>query len=201
MSAPIPNSKPKASLQTVQDAALSGWMKYHPDKSLPDFYVLAVRAYYRDSMGRAGVNDYGQYDDAFFIVSPLGITAWNGNTDPSKIGWNPNADKYMARLQTGVWTFQRLKHHASRPDGYMAYGQGDRVVTVDRVQKDGTVNVRETGIFGINLHRGGVNGTSSEGCCTVPAEQWQAFDQKLSSTMRTLARNHFDFILIDGPIN
>lgn len=201
MSAPIPTAKPKASLQTVKDAALGEWCKHHPDEYFPEFYVLAVRAYYRDSMGKSGVNDYGQYDDAFFIVSPLGFTAWNGNTDPSRIGWNPNADKYMARLQTGVWTFIHLRHHASRPDGYFAFGQGNNEVTVDRVEQDGDVRTSETGCFGINLHRGGVSGTSSEGCMTVPREQWDAFYTRLHNTMRSMGKQSFPLILINGPIN
>ncbi len=201
MSAQIPPSKPKASLQTVQDAALAQWLKKHAGTPLPEFYVLAVRGYYRDTMGRKGANDVGMYDDAFFIVSPLGFSAWNGNTDPSRLGWNPNADKYMARLQAGCWKFIHLKHHASRPDGYYAFGQGSNPVTVDRVEADGDVHNSDTGCFGINLHRGGSSGTSSEGCNTVPKEQWDAFYTRLHGTMRTLGVQTFDFILTDGPIN
>lgn len=201
MSAPIPSSKPKASLQTVIDAAKRQWKESKPLLPFPEMFVLAVRGYYRDSMGKPGANDVGQYDDAFFVVSPLGFTAWNGNTDPSRYGWNPNADKFMARLKVGCWKFVRLKHHASRPDGYMAFGQGSNPVTVQRIRQDGTVAMEETGCFGINLHRGGTNGTSSEGCSTVPREQWPAFDRKLADTLRSLGKTSFDLILMDGPIN
>jgi hypothetical protein len=200
MSAPIPNSKPQATVAVVMEAARKEWIKKH-DKPLPEFFVLAVRGYYRDSMGKPGVNDYGIYDDGLFIVSPLGFTSWNGNTDPSRLGWNPNAGKYMARLQTGCWRFNHLKHHASRPDGYYAFGQGGNPVTVDRVEADGDVRTSETGTFGINLHRGGNNGTSSEGCVTVAREQWDSFYTKLHSTMRSLNVSTFDFIVTMGPIN
>lgn len=196
MSIPIPPSKPHASLSVVMAAA----EKANGGKPLPAVFVLAVRGYYRDTMGVPRSNDYGIFDDAFFIVSPFGFSAWNGNSDPSRIGWNGNAGKFMARLKPGVYTYQRLKHHASRPDGYMAFGQGERPVTVERLRQDGTIAQTETGYFGINLHRAGINGTSSEGCCTVPREQWEDFRDTLSDAMRKSAVSSFSLILVDGPI-
>ena len=165
---------------------------------MPETYVLAVRGYYRDSMGKVGENDPGMYDDAFFIVTPLAMYPYNGNTDPSRYGWNAGAGKYMARLKPGVWEFRRLKHHASRPDGYMAFGQGDNEVTVERIDDRGRVRVTETGCFGINNHRGGNNGTSSEGCLTVPVDQWPSYDRTLADAVGTKT---FPMILIEGPIN
>ena len=196
MSIPIPRSKPAASLATVIAAAEKAWKMGHT-LPLPDFFVLGVRAYYRDSMGEPGVNDVSQYDDAFFIVSPLGFSAWNGNTDPSRYGWNDNADKYMARLKTGCWTFIRRMHRGK----YWAFGQGDNEVVVERIKSTDIVATSERGCFGIDLHLGGINGTSSEGCVTVPPSQWTAFEKELTSTMKSLGETEFPFILIDGPIN
>lgn len=195
MSAPIPPNKPRAALTVVMDAA----KKEFGDKPLPQTFVLMDRAYYDRSMGGPG-NDVGMYDDAGFIVSALGFSSWNANTDPSRYGWNAGAGKYMARLKPGIYTFRRLKHHASRPDGYMAFGQGDNPVTVERIRADGSVAVTETGCYGINLHRGGINGTSSEGCLTIPAEQWPAFDKTLSSILDKTDTKEFTLILIDGPL-
>jgi lysozyme len=157
------------------------------------------RAYYDATMGGPG-NDVGMYDDAAFIVSPQGFTSWNANTDPSRYGWNPGAGKYMARLKPGVYRYRRLKHHASRPDGYMAFGQGDIPVTVERIRENGGIARTETGCFGINLHRGGNNGTSSEGCMTIPTGQWPAFDQTLSGILKNLNTSTFTLILIEGAI-
>lgn len=199
MSAHIPPSKPKASISVVMTAAQNAWEK-QSGKPMPDVFVLAVRGYYRDTMGKAGANDTGIYDDALFIVSPFGFSAWNGNVDPSRFGWNGNAAKYMARLKLGCWTFQKLKHHAIRPDGYQAFGQGERPVTVERIRQDGTIAQTEAGCFGINLHRGGINGTSSEGCLTVAREQWEDFRDTLNEALRKSALSSFALILIDGPI-
>jgi lysozyme len=158
--------------------------------------VVAVRGYYSDTFAPPG-NNVGIYDDALFILTADTMTAWNGNTDPSRYGYNPSAGKFMARLKLGRWTFHRLKHHASRPDGYMAFGQGGSPVTVERINADGKVVMSETGCFGINLHRGGINGTSSEGCCTVPRDQWEEFNKTLSGLVGV---NPFQFALVAGPL-
>jgi lysozyme len=104
----------------------------------------------------------------------------------------------MARLKPGVWSFRRLKHKMNSPKGYMAYGQGSQPVTVDRIRQDGTIAVTERGQFGINLHRGGKNGTSSEGCQTIPPAQWPDFDTTLSAL---IGKARFAYILTDNPIN
>ena len=167
---------------------------------MPDTFVLAVRAYRRDTMGVVGANDYNMFDDAFFIVAKDHFSSWNGNTDPTRIGWNPNADKYMARLKAGVYKFQRLKHRISRPDGYMAFGQGPNPVTVERIRKDGSVAVTETGEFGINLHRAGVTSTSSEGCLTIPAGHWNSFRDCLDDVILDSGSKTLPLILVEGPI-
>lgn len=199
MSAQLPPSKPKASLAVVTMAANSAWHAKYPESRMPETFVLAVRAYYRDSMGTVGKNDYGMFDDAFFIVTKDHFSSWNGNTDPSRVGWNPNADKYMARLKPDIYKFQRLKHHASRPDGYMAFGQASNPVTVERIRENGTIAVTETGEYGINLHRAG-SGTSSEGCITVPVQQWNSFRDTLDDVIAASGSKTFPLILIDGPL-
>jgi len=193
-----PNSKPKASRQRVEVAALKAWKEAgRKAEEFPTTYVFASRAYYRDSMGKPGVNDVGIYDDAIFIVTPGDFTAWNANTDPSRYGWNGGAKKYMARLATGVWSFRRLKHKMNSPSGYMAFGQGSKQVTVERVRQDGSIAGVEVGQFGINLHRGGNSGTSSEGCQTIPPSQWPDFDKTLSAI---IGGSRFDYILSDEEV-
>ena len=196
MSIPIPKGKPNAAILGVVNAARKQWAIDHPAVCFPLFFVLAVRSYFDQTIAPNG-NNLNAYDDAFFIVSPLGFTAWNGNTDPTRYGWNANAGKYMARLKVGCYKFIHRIHRSS----YWAFGQGDNEVVVERIKSDGSIAMSESGCFGIDLHKGGVNGTSSEGCNTVPVEQWQEFHDTLLNVMNQLNTHTFDFILIDGPIN
>jgi lysozyme len=149
-------------------------------------------------MGEPGRNDVGIYDDAIFIIDPFNVTSFNANVDPSRYGWNEGAGKYMARLSLGVWTYKPLKHHASKPSGYLAFGQGDSPVTVQRMTAAGEIHDEETGYFGINLHRGGVNGTSSEGCLTIPPAQWVSFHFNLNLALTKVAQKTFPLILIEA---
>ena len=193
---PIPKAKPKAPSALVIRKATEAWADKHGTSPLPERFVLAVRGYYSESIGESG-NDLSAYDDAFFIVTLTGMTAWNGNTDPSRYGWNAKAGKYMARLKPGCWWFKSLIHRGN----YQAFGQGDNLVTVERIKKDGSVAKSESGEYGINLHLGGVNGTSSEGCLTLPPEQWSDFRRALNSMLNLAGLKRFALILIDGPIN
>jgi len=157
---------------------------------------MAVRGYYSETFAPAG-NSIGQYDDAFFIVTKESMTSWNGNSDPSRYGLRPEGGRFMARLKPGCWWFKPLIHRGR----YQAFGQGDNPVTVERIKKDGTVAMTETGEFGINLHLGGVNGTSSEGCLTVCPEQWSDFRRTLNQVLHLAGLKRFALILAEGPIN
>ena len=194
MSIPIPPSKPQAPVVKVLAAAEKQWRKDGKTGPLPAKFILAVRAYYRDSMGEVGKNDLNQYDDGFFIVDGDKMTSWNGNTDPVRLGWNADADGYMARLHTGCWKMRSRMHR----NKYQAFGQDGKDVSVDRVKADGTVAEVDTGSFGIDLHPGGVNTTSSLGCQTVPRDQWDDFNE---TALATFGGDWFDYILTDGPIN
>lgn len=178
----------------VVSAANMAWDDAHPGKKLPDFFVLAVRSYYDRTIAPSG-NNINAYDDAFFIVSPFGVSSWNGNVDPTRYGWNPNAGKYMARLKPGVWKFGRVIHRGK----YQAFGQ-KRPVTVERIDKNGRIRQTETGDFGIHDHLGGEYGTSSEGCLTHPQDQWNPYRRELNGVMDKMGVDEYNLILIDGPI-
>jgi len=195
MSIPLPAAKPKASLALVTQKAEEQWEKCHPGIPLPEFFVLAVRAYYSLTIAPAG-NNISAYDDAYFIVSPFGFSGWNGNTDPSRYGWNPNAEKYMARLAPGCWKFGKLNHRGK----YQAFGQV-RPVKVERIRADGSIALTETGDFGIHDHLGGDLGTSSEGCTTHPPSQWEPYRRELNRVIALCGVSIYDFIMINGPIN
>lgn len=193
MPAAKPISRPKATRDEV--AALIAPLMTKPGSKGVVVCVM-VRAYYRDTMGVKGRNDVGMYDDAAFWLAPDHFSAWNANTDPSRYGWNPNAKGYMARLRPGVWRFIARKHRGR----YNAFGQGGNAVVIDRVMADGQHSHQVRGHFGINLHRGGLNGTSSEGCLTIPTEQWTEFrDTGYGLLKRHGIKDSFPLFLVERP--
>jgi len=194
MSIPIPPSRPKTPLAVVVAAATKEWRKTHTE-ALPEAFVLAVRSHYDRTIAPPGPNINAD-DDAFFAVSPLGFFSFNGNVEPTRYGWNPNADKFMARLKDGCYRFIHRLHRGK----YWAFGQGENPVTVERIRKDGSIAITETGCFGIDLHPHGDNTTSSEGCLTTPDEQWPELYKKVRAMMRGMGIETFDLILTTGPI-
>jgi lysozyme len=129
--------------------------------------LVGRRGYYRDTMGRPGVNDLGIYDDAMFFVSPTNFASFNANVDPSR--HRPG----MASLAPGLWKYKIGIHNISKDPAlhprYTALVQAAEVT----VHRDGDGN--DTGWFGINIHKGSYTGTSSEGCQTIHPEQWNGF--------------------------
>ncbi len=137
--------------------------------------VIGVRGYYK-SMGQLGANDSGIYDDAIFLVTPAHFSSYNANTDPStrKPGYGYDEDtRGRARLQPGVWMAYRFDQHcSSSTPRHDAICQRAGPVNVMR---DGTPDYPHTGEFGINIHKGKRNSTSSNGCQTIYPDQWDAF--------------------------
>jgi hypothetical protein len=152
--------------------------------------LVGIRGYYLNSMGVAGKNDVGLYDDAIILISPNVHAAFNANVDPSRLGFNAKAGKPMAQLKAGVWRYKIGKHGISRGNPYTALVQA-AAVTVLRG------NTEETGWFGINIHRGGRKTTSSEGCQTVPPDQWDAFIAMVQSEMKRNGATIISYVLTE----
>jgi len=154
--------------------------------------VLAIRGYFRDSMGKVGENDRGVYDDAIFIKSSTLFASYNGNTDPSRYrkGFGFGSEKGMAQLCEGIWNYKPGVHYGSVP--HQAFRQNSKFL----VKRDGSKGQYDDyGMFGINLHRGGVKGTSSLGCQTVPPNQWDSFRDALNAELVRHSQKTFDYIL------
>ncbi|WP_121355239.1 hypothetical protein [Flavisolibacter nicotianae] len=159
--------KPRLSTKEIEDFL----EPYGIDRDKFPLLVMGFRGYYKDTMGAPGVNDRGIYDDAIVIHSPSATATFNGNTDPSayKKGTGFGAAKGMASLKAGPWFVHKFDLHHGK---YLALCQRLGAVTVIR---DGDPPYTDTGYFGINIHRGGYNGTSSLGCQTIHPEQWDSF--------------------------
>lgn len=169
----LPAAKPNA----TREAVLARVLPVMRDVPLGEAisFLVFVRGYYDRTMGRPG-NDRGIYDDAAFVIGPNLFFAFNANADPGTVrkGEGTGAGKGMARLKPGVWRAWKFGHHkAGTPGGHRALVQLADKVTVIRDGKTG--DYEDTGFFGINVHKGGVTRTNSEGCLTIPPDQWPAF--------------------------
>jgi hypothetical protein len=201
---------PKAKRELIERLAAEHWKKHGVmHAKMPTHYIFAVRAYRRDTMGKPGVNDFGIWDDAMFYVSPTTFLAENANTDPSRAGWNKNAGKPMAVLNTGCWPFRRGPHKGRTPafrqmtseEARFRGAPKDGRFTVTRTYAPGDKrNYEETGYFAINIHPGGINGTSSEGCQTLLKDRADAFLRKVWDETEAAKVGVVWYMLIDGPI-
>jgi lysozyme len=188
----LPPSRPKANRSTVEEAALKVWRAAGKEGSLPPFYLFGCRAYYKDTMGARGKNDRGIYDDAILVVGPETFIGFNANVDPSI--YRPK----IATLKPGVHRYRKGNHGISRPGGgYPAFRPATKNEELP-VTRDG-VAVPWPGVA-INIHRGGRSTTSSEGCQTIPPDQWGLFYDVVSNEMKKNGVREFDYILHDGPI-
>lgn len=139
-----------------------------------------------------GQDPRGKYDDAIFVVSPDVLMSFNANVDPSV--FRPK----IATLKPGVHRYKKGNHGISRPGGgYPAFRPATKNEELP-VTRDG-VAVPWPGVA-INIHKGGVNSTSSEGCQTIPPSQWGIFYDIVTAEMKKLGVKEFDYILHDGPI-
>ena len=161
----LPLYRPKQS-DAVTRAVLGRYLHLMPeDRRDDEVRILFVRGYYRDSMGKRGKNDRAIYDDACFVVTPEGVQAFNANSDPSA---------YRKRIATikaeQAICYKPGPHGYKRRGGpYPAFRQHeDCTVARDRAGDD-------HGMHHVNLHKGGVSGTSSLGCLTIPPHQWDEF--------------------------
>lgn len=190
----IPRSKPRAPRHIVESAALHDWWTDKTRDVFPEFYVLGVRGYYRDTMGKPGVNDRGLYDDGMFVVGPETFVAFNANTDPSYFR------KGIATLIPGWYPYKPGNHGISRPDGgYPAFRPATRNEELP-VYRDGEKGRSKHAGVAINIHRGSLHSTSSEGCQTIHPHQWDAFHALVTMELKKHGLKRFYYGLIEGPI-
>lgn len=184
---------PAASEKLVRSLAAKAWKASGKPGPLPDFFVFAVRGYFRDTMGKPGVNDRGIYDDALFVVGRELFKSFQANTDPSVYR------KGIASIVPGVHMFKPGKHGISRPGGgYPAFRPATKGEALP-VTRDGITNPNPG--IATNIHRGGKNGTSSEGCITVPPSLWDLFHALVTRGLKDSGLKEFACILVEGPIN
>lgn len=196
----LPNATPRASREEVIDALIESGL--WSNRRVTRVSVVAVRGYYRDTMGKRGRNDRGIYDDAFFVLSPDTFTSFNGNTDPSR------HRRGIAMLEAPQRiTYRKGWHGFGKKSGHPAFRQASTVIVRrdggvgnGRALGDGRFQDRANQRFWTNNHRGGHSGTSSAGCLTVPRNQWAAYYALVCLQMQRFDQGEFSMYLIEGPI-
>jgi hypothetical protein len=142
-------------------------------------------------MGNPNTNDINLYDDAMILYSNDIYETFNANTDPSFIVKN---GRELAVLKTGKYKFYCGKHK-NKYNALRAYPEGV-VLPCTRNGKDSTCRF-------INIHKGGMTPSSagvtwSEGCPSIPNNQWRDFIETVYRIMRYKGLKTVDFLLIDN---
>jgi lysozyme len=177
----VPNSRPQQS----KEKTLAMVIKARIEDRVA---LVGIRGYYSETFQPSG-NQRNVYDDAIILLSPSVHATFNANTDPSTFR------KGIAVLKTGVHRFRKGNHGISRPDGGYpalrpANAKEELPVTRD---KDGD----SMGIA-INIHRGGYNSTSSEGCQTIYPSQWNGFINLVYSEMSRYNQKTIPYLLTEA---
>jgi lysozyme len=183
----VPSTRPQASREAVLAFITDG-------EPLPAFpFLVGRRGYYADR-GHEASNTIDAYDDAMWLVEENAITAFSANCDPS-------AERDgMASLKAGRWLFGEVIHNQSKPCPphvrYSCLGQLRDVVITRFNTESFAAGVKHPqygfclgngvwrGMFGIHIHHGGENTTTSEGCQTVPLEEWGVESEEFMDAYR-----------------
>jgi hypothetical protein len=176
----VPKQKPRLSSTELHDILAP----YNIDRKKYPVVVVGIRGYYMDTMGVPRKNDRGIYDDAIFIDAPNVTAAFNANTDPSV--FKPG----IAVLKPGLYFVHKIDLHRGL---YPALCQRAGVVTVIR---DGNPPVEATGYFGINIHKGGKNVTSSLGCQTIFPDQWPSFFNLVIDSLKRVFGKKYESVVV-----
>lgn len=138
---------------------------------------------------RNSPNKIGVYDDTVYIFENKTMEeTFSWNTDPSV-----NRTGVATLVAGKIYRYKPGIHGLSKPpEGrYRAFVQASPV-TVHRANEG-----FDTGFFGINLHRGGENGTSSLGCQTISPGNFNDFRLFILNTLDRHDQADFPYVLLD----
>lgn len=190
MSKMLPSSRPQISrARTLEILKQNGI-----DLAVVKLAIIGIRGYYLDTMGAPGKNDRGVYDDCIVVITDKVHFAFNANTDPSSFRARTRSKQGMATLEVGVHWYRRGNHGISRPGGgYPAFrpANPEEKLPVSRDGEPGT----SWGIA-INIHRGSLSSTSSEGCQTLYPPQWNEFKKLVDGEMTRTGVSRFPYVLV-----
>lgn len=169
----IPPERPKLTIQDFNTAVAP----HNINRSKYPFVIVAKRDHYDNLVG-GKQNDRNYYDDAcmLHVVNKDGsqtFKTFNWNTDPSAFRLTTKDKKAMGTLCKGLYFTHVLDWHKNK---YLALCQRLTVVSATR---DGQSGI-DKGMFGCNIHSGGIFNTNSEMCQTSPPPQ---FDDLMATVL------------------
>lgn len=178
-----------------------------------EIFLLGLRGF----MAPADKNKRGIYDDAIFLVTPTECVGYNANTDPSI------NRKGIAVLQPGVYKYKQGLHgihhlDLSKAGDKAIYDQllstrknypaiAGRILPYWAFRQAGPVTILRDGATAtetktdpaswpwIDIHRGGYNTTSSEGCQTIHPDQWPEAKAKGYAAMDAADLKSINYVL------
>jgi lysozyme len=179
----LPNSRPAMQKEDLLRRLATYSLGKYPVK------LVGIRGYFKDTMGKAGQNDIGIYDDALFIVAPDFYKAYNANTDPSR--WLPGVAVLKAG---GPYLYKIGMHNMKNP--YEALRQYGNVTVI----RNGKVEVTDSPAnrFYIDIHKGGHGTTSSLGCQTIYPDQWPEFLQSVKDQIQKNNQTIIPYLLLEA---
>jgi len=156
--------------------------------------IIALLPYINCKVALIGIrsvpNKVNEYDDRMILVIDGQIhSAYPLNTEPSV-----KKDGVATLVSGKKYLYKPGIHGLSRPPDrrYPAFVQASPV-TVMR-QNEGM----DTGFFGINIHRGGSNSTSSLGCQTIPPDKWDSFKSKVYEVLDRFDQDTVPYYLLNS---
>jgi len=152
--------------------------------SLSPPFLLGIRGY-----ENPGQNETGVYDDCICVVDTVSFEAFNANTDPSKHarGMATVIAPQIIKYKIGVHNL-----HKDKSKQYQALVQASPIA----VNREGVGEV-PPGWFGINIHRGGVKTPGSEGCQTLPPDQWPEFMRVVWEVLKMRKLWELSYLLVE----
>lgn len=144
-------------------------------------FIIGIRGYYLDSIGKRGANDRNVYDDAIIVVSPRRFETFRANCDPSVYR------KGIASLKIGVHRYYKGKHKGR----YWALRLVGEQAAVVRDGQGDSIGIA------LNIHKGGNRSTGSEGCQTLHPNDWDDFIEIVYDEMKFYGQKSVPYVLID----
>ena len=171
----VPKSRPQLK-ESDALKILSAFGEFSGDGNI---VLLGIRGYYANTFGAKKANDREFYDDALFSFVGADFNSWNFNSDPFKYRAG------IASLCCGIYDVVRHRHKGK----YDAFQ-----IVRDILRRDGSESI-DVGRHGINLHYGSSTNTYSEGCQTMPKDQFIIFQPKVYKFMDAHNLASFRYIL------